>query len=235
MENMGIIWWILPAISGVIGLLLVFAGIGRLAKLKLMTGGLRALFGVGFLGLAGIIAFAGLNLQTYKRLTKERDVATIRFTAIDNQPGTFVTTLILEGETPRTLTLKGDEFQIGAQVIKFKPMSNMLGYDSIYRIEYLQGQERRRFLSTTEVTTAEVNGVNLTENPGLDIHAFAKAEGKRFGVQDALYGSAVYNPMGDGLEYQIRITQDALIARPGNDATRKALGVANYPGNVDNQ
>ena len=55
---MSLIWWILPAISGVIGLMLLFAGFGKLASLKPVSGGGRLIFGVGFLGLAGIIALS---------------------------------------------------------------------------------------------------------------------------------------------------------------------------------
>ena len=50
---MGLIWWILPALAGVVGLMLSFAGLGRLMKLRLAAGGLRFLFGIGFLGAAG--------------------------------------------------------------------------------------------------------------------------------------------------------------------------------------
>ena len=48
------IWWILPALAGIVGLAFSFAGIGRLLKLRLAAGGLRFLFGIGFLGAAGI-------------------------------------------------------------------------------------------------------------------------------------------------------------------------------------
>ncbi len=51
---MSLIWWILPAISGVIGLMLLFAGFGKLASLKPVSGGGRLIFGVSFLGLAGL-------------------------------------------------------------------------------------------------------------------------------------------------------------------------------------
>ena len=76
---MELLWWILPALAGVVGLLFSFAGLGRLLKLRLAAGGLRFLVGIGLLGAAGIGTFVGLNLQTYKALTKERDVAEITF------------------------------------------------------------------------------------------------------------------------------------------------------------
>ncbi|HPE48373.1 MAG TPA: hypothetical protein PLR76_08255 [Hyphomonas sp.] len=227
------IWWILPAIAGVIGLMLLFAGFGKLANLRPASGGLRLLFGVGFLGLAGIVAFAGLNLQTYKRLTKERYAATVKFTAVENQPDAYYVDMTLsdgskkleaDGSQP---ILQGNQFEVGAQVIKFKPMANMLGYDSIYRLDYIEGREARRY-STEAVKTAETNGIALATNPGLDVHALATQQGGRFGI-DAEYGSASYQPMGDGYEYVVNISQDAMIARP-TEETRLKIEKAAYPG-----
>jgi len=210
--------------------MLGFAGLGKLFKLR-PFGGLVRLFGsAGFVGLGGVVALAGLNLQTYKRLTYEREVALVRFNEVGNEANTYAATLTLQDEAPRVFTLKGDEFEMGARVLKFKPMSNMLGYDSVYRVDFLEGRFEKRY-GTESVGEATTTGIALSDNPGLDVHAFAKKRGKRFGIADAKYGSAVYNPMGDGLEYKIFITQDALIARPVNEKTRRAIGLQDYPGN----
>jgi hypothetical protein len=124
-------------------------------------------------------------------------------------------------------TLKGDQFEVGAQVIKFQPVANMLGYDSIYRLDYLEGRNARRF-SSDAVTDAQTNGIALAQNPGLDVHALAEKQGPRFGI-DAEYGSATYQPMGDGFEYNVNITQDALVARP-TEGTKSLIQNGSYPG-----
>ena len=224
---MGLIWWILPALAGVVGLMLSFAGLGRLMKLKLAGGGLRFVFGVGFLGAAGVATFVGLNLQTYKRLTYERVVATISFDKAPNVDDTYSVTLLLpEGEVRTIDAIKGDEFSLGAQVITFKPMSQMLGYDSVYRLDFLEGRYSRRY-NTAAVSEATSTGIQLYENPGLDVYALAKEQGNQFGIgtahKDASFGSAVYAPMGDGLEYEVSITQTALVLRPANAAARSRL------------
>ena len=109
---MGLIWWILPALAGVLGLVLSFAGLGRLLKLRLMAGGHRFLFGIGFLGAAGVGVLAGLNLQTYKALTKERDVAEISFAQEGEAEDTYTMTMTLpDGQIIRQEGFIGDEFQ----------------------------------------------------------------------------------------------------------------------------
>lgn len=225
--EMGLLWWILPALAGVIGILLSFAGLGRLLKLRLAAGGLRFLFGIGFLGLAGIGTLAGLNLQTFKRLTHERVVAMITFepTAVENTFTVKIEEPDLEARTFEGFV--GDEFSLGAQVITFKPMAQMVGYDSVYRLDFLEGRFSDRY-NTENVTAATSTGIKLYENPGLDVYGLAREQGSAFGVKagsrDANFGSAVYAPMGEGLEYEISITQSALVLRPANSATARALG-----------
>lgn len=211
------IWWILPAIAGVIGLMLTFAGVGRLFTLKPFSGGARLLFGVGFLGLAGVVAFTGLNLQTYNRLTYEREVANISFEATETLD-TYTAKLIYPGGETDEFVIKGDEWNLNARVIKFKPFSNMLGYDSVYKLDRLYG----RYEDVERA--AETNGIRLNENPGLDVRILARDFGGRFGVQDASFGSGVYNPMEHGLSYDIYMTQDAMIARSANAETRARIG-----------
>ena len=225
---MGLLWWVLPALAGVVGLMLSFAGLGRLMKLRLAAGGLRFLFGIGFLGAAGVGTFVGLNLQTYKRLTYERVVATVSFDATPNAENTYSVTLELPDDEVRIINeIKGDQFALGAQVITFKPMAQMLGYDSVYRLDFLEGRYARRF-TTEDVSEATSTGIQLYENPGLDVYSLAKEEGGRFGIgtshKDASFGSAVYAPMADGLKYEVSITQSALVLRPANPAAQAQLG-----------
>ncbi|MEO0550080.1 MAG: hypothetical protein AAFZ91_09170 [Pseudomonadota bacterium] len=224
---MGLIWWILPALTGVLGLMLSFAGVGRLLKLRLAAGALRFIFGVGFLGLAGVVTLAGLNMQTFKRLTYERVVATITF---DKTPGfddTYsITVLLPEGDVREFSGMNGDEFSLGAQVMTFKPMSQMLGYDSVYRLDFLEGRYSSRY-NTSAVSQATSTGIRLYENPGLDVFALAKEQSGRFGIsagqRDTNFGSAVYAPMADGLKYEVSITQSALVLRPANAAATARL------------
>lgn len=238
---MGLIWWILPSIAGVTGLILLFAGFAKLANLKPFSGVTRLAFGSAFMGLAGVVAFAGLNIQTYKRLTYERPVATVKFTAVPGQPDAFQADVVIvkkgqpaaerllqaDGSVP---VFRGDEWQIGAQVIKFKPMANILGYDSIYRLEHMRSTRSAQF-SSEAVTEGRTDGLRIVPSePGIDVSALAQSYGSRFGI-DAEYGSATYQPMGDGYVYDIWITQDALIARP-DEATRSRIQSRTYPGFV---
>lgn len=220
---MNLIWWVLPALSGLIGLLLTFGGLGRLFKLKPFSGGLRFFMGLAFLGIAGVGSMAGLNLQTYKRLTLERPVAVLTF-AQAGAPSQFSVNMISPGGEQSTVALTGDEWELNARVVKFKAFSNLLGFDSVYKLDRLYGRYE------DVARASETNGVKLSANPGLDVVGIAIDNGGRFGVEDARYGSAVYNPMADGLSYIVCMTQAGLIARPNNQAAADVLGSSYQPG-----
>ena len=214
---MGLIWWILPAVAGVIGLMLGFAGLGRLFKLQPFSGLFRLLFSVGFLGLGGIVALAGLNLQSYKRLTYERPVATISFNTSGSEHQ-YIARLVYPGGETAEFPLEGDEWLMKARVVKFKALSNILGFDSAYKLDRLESQFE------ADIGQAQRLVHRMSENPGLDVVALAKEQSGRFGVEDVRYGSATYNPMEDGLSYHVCMTQTGLIARPANSRTAERTG-----------
>lgn len=221
---MNMIWWLLPAVSGLIGLMLTFGGLGKLFKLKPFSGGARLLTGFGFLGLAGVVSLAGLNLQTYKRLTFERPVAVLTFTQSDTPDG-YIVNMVYPGGEQAVVELTGDEWELNARVVKFKAFSNLLGFDSVYKLDRVYGRY------TDVARASETNGKKLSTNPGLDVVAMAIDNGGKFGVEDARYGSAVYNPMADGLSFIVCMTQAGLIARPNNRAAAQSVGSAYQPNN----
>ncbi|MEP1142558.1 MAG: hypothetical protein ABJH52_02470 [Henriciella sp.] len=255
-----VIWWILPALAGIVGLVLSFAGLGRLLKLRLAAGGLRFLMGLGLIGAAGIGTFVGLNLQTYKALTKERDVAEITFEKDNSADDTYTLTMTLEdGEIIRQEGFIGDEFQVSAQVIRFSPMKQLLGYDSLYRLDYVESRYARRY-NSTDLTRATSYGRRVSEDGkievldqelGLDVYGALVRYGAEEDVDRVLsdteeaaepaplvsagmvtsktsggsapFGSAVYFPMGDNLQYKVRMTQNALVVEPMDGKTRRRM------------
>lgn len=261
---MGLIWWILPALAGVLGLVLSFAGLGRLLKLRLMAGGLRFLFGIGFLGAAGVGVLAGLNLQTYKALTKERDVAEISFAQEDDAEDSYTMTMTLpDGQIIRQEGFIGDEFQVSAQVIRFSPMKQLMGYESLYRLEFIESRYAQRY-NSTRLSTSTSYGRRVSEDGkielfdqeiGFDVYGALVNYGGEEQVDRVLeegevteetqnlfaaglltskdaggsapFGSAVYFPMGDKLNYKVRITQSALVVEPDDNRTRLRMLAGN--------
>ncbi len=224
-------WWFVPAVAGLLALVVLMAGVAVLRRRPY-----RALGGVvgggALLALAAVGLALGLDIQTFSRLTYERPVATItlhqvgdkQFDAtvtpadIVNPP--FATHPAATPPAPRTYPLKGDEWRVEARVLKWKPWANMLGLDARYRLERLSGE----FTDTAQ----EVNGPHsayelqpVEDGNGL-FRLSARLNQAR--LVDTLYGSAALMPMADGAQYALAMTQTGLVARPANDQAAQAVG-----------
>lgn len=202
----------------VAGVFLFFAAIGRLVRLRVVSGTLQAAGGA--LLLAGALALLGVaaNLRTYQRLSYERPVAEIELREME--PGRFYALLDLPGDEPvRAYVLDGDEWQLDARVIKWRGLANLLGLDSVYRLDRLSG----RYTTLQRERSMPRSVYGLSTDPGLDVWMLATRHGSWLPLVDAEYGSAAFLPMRDGARFQVMMTQSGLIARPANQAAHEAL------------
>ncbi len=223
-------WWIAPAAVGLLGLTLLFKGLGALFRGRFVGGLLGGGVGAALLAAATIASLLALDVQTYARLTYERPVATIRTRQLG--PQYFEATVIQPGRgenlpaATNLYPLHGDEWRIEAQVLKWKPWANVLGLDAQYRLDRLSG----RYRSIEQEINAERSVHPLSGGDAgpewlpwrLDAWEMARRYRRYVDAVDTLYGGAAYMPMADGAQYEVWITQSGLIARPANDVAREA-------------
>jgi len=167
-------------------------------------------------GGAGMILLG--SIYSYGQLTAEQTVGLIEFR--ENAPGEYAARLMIEGESDRLLTLKGDEWQIDARVVSWKPPVSMLGLEPIYQLERLSGRYSDVQREVSEPRTVHA----LAEVGALDIWSIARRSPILMPGVDAYYGTATYVPMADGARFEVNLSRDALIARPVNEAARRAVG-----------
>jgi hypothetical protein len=206
------------AASGLLGLAFFAASIRRLRHRRFggcAAHGTTAL--VCFLVALGL-ALVGTNLLTYERLTFERPAVRASFARAGD--GEFNATLTYPSGEVRGYVLRGDAWQIDARVLKWHGVANMLGFDTVYRLERISGRhgdiERERIAPRTVYA--------LHPDERVDAWALLRAWHAYLPWVDALYGSATYVPMADGAAYEVTVSQTGLIARPLNDAARMAVG-----------
>lgn len=205
-----------------LGVLLAFplflASIRRMRRLKLVRGSLYLLTG-GIVLL--VVAGAGLavaNLFTYSRLSHEQEAARVATRQIGERH--FEVNVRASDAPPRQYQLRGDEWQIDARVLKWRPLGNLLGLDTVYRLERLSG----RYGDIANERSAPRTVHPLSAEPGLDVWTLARRYRRYVPLIDASYGSAAYVPMAEGAEYLVTVSTSGLVVRPANDAARKALG-----------
>jgi len=159
-----------------------------------------------------------LSYYSYERLTAEKIISSIEFRAIGRD--TYQARLLIPDQQDRLFELRGDEWQIDAQLINWKPHVTIFGLDPIYRLERLSGRYTAIDRERTERRTVH----QLSDENPADLWRLARRYPLLLPGVDAYYGTATYVPMADGARYDISLSRDALIARPANAAAERALG-----------
>jgi hypothetical protein len=167
-------------------------------------------------GGAGMILLG--SIFSYSQLTDEQTVSLIEFT--ENSPGEYTARLMIDGQHDQLLSLSGDEWQLDARVVSWKPPATILGLEPIYQLERLSGR-----YSDVERERSETRTVHaLSDENVLDVWRIARRFPILMPGVDAYYGTATYVPMADGARFEVNLSRDALIARPINEAASSAVG-----------
>jgi len=211
--------WVFCAVvvlMGLAGLWLFLGSFKRIFHGRLLSGTLRLLTGLAFLLGFALVAAVALDLRTYLRLTYEVPVATLAFTAIG--PQDFRVTLTDAAGTIRTEELRGDDWQLDARLIKWQGMATVLGLDSLYSLDRLEG----RYRNTGQEQHDYHSVVELSQHAGLDLWSLTQRHTAWLPWVDAAYGSATYLPMADAAQYSVSLSPTGLLARPANAAAKQA-------------
>ena len=202
----------------IIGLLLVFAGIKRFWQRRIISGGLAGTTGLCLMSLAAAVMLVALNIHTYQRLTYEKPIVTLDFHKLGPQQFGVTLNYIDTNESAEFL-LNGDEWQLDARMLRWEPPLQLLGINTFYRLERLNGR-----YSMIEQEQSEPRTVYpLAEEQGLDIWSLTREYHHWMKWLDAYYGNATYLPMRDGARYIVSVNQYGLIARPENKPAREAV------------
>lgn len=206
------------AVFTFIALFFVFSMTRHIRRRRLVraTGSLAGGLVATVLGGASILL--AFSYYGYGRLVDEQVVGKIEFS--QSAPGEFTARLMIDGEPDRLLELRGDEWQIDARVVLWKPPVTLLGLDPIYQLDRLSG----RYSDIDDEMKEQRTVYALTEELTLDVWRVARQFPRLVPGVDAYYGTATYVPMADGARFEVTLSRDALIARPVNEAARKAVG-----------
>lgn len=188
----------------------------RRGRMLRATGSLACGATTAVLATAGVLL--AISYLGYERLTREQLVAMIEFS--QNAPDEYTARLMVDGELDRLLTLRGDEWQLDARVVTWKPPATILGLEPVYQLERLSGRYSSIDREQNERRTVHA----LAEERPLDLWSLARSFPRFAPGVDAYYGTATYVPMADGARFRVTLSRDALIARPLNDSARNAVG-----------
>lgn len=148
------------------------------------------------------------TLYTYERLTAETLIAELRFDSTGERQWLA---RVRTGDRceERVLPIMGEQFRVDAEFLKWKYWALLLGLDSQYRLDRLEGRYRAVGDQNTQRNVAH----DLRERNALDLVAVAAALGSWNFLLDATYGSSTYEDIDAGRVYSIYRTTTGIITR----------------------
>lgn len=209
---------ILIGVFAVLAVFFVVRAVRVFRRRKIIGGAFNVLSALVMILAAVCVAVIGVGLHGFERLTHERTAAELRFAKTGDKA--YSATIRYPDGSVREFVLRGDEWQIDARMLTFKPLAAVLGFDSMYRLERLGG----RYRSVDEERTASRTVHALTSTSSIDLWEIARQYHEKAPWLDAYYGTATYVPMADGAQYAVNVSQTGVKARPMNEPARTALG-----------
>jgi hypothetical protein len=209
---------VLIAVFGLAGILFFAIGMRRLRRRHVVSGLFSSITALGLFLLAACALLVAANLGTYQRLSAEQAAGELQFSRLSAHE--FNAVLTYPTGERASFSLRGDEWQVDARILKWQAFAELIGFDAAYRLERISGRysniEDERHLPRTVYALNPPNRVDLWD--------VAHRYHSWLPWFDALYGSATYLPMADGALYDIKVAPSGLVARPLNQAARDAVG-----------
>ena len=171
--------------------------------------------------LLAAIAFVLLTatIYTYDQLTAETLIAELRFDATGDRQ--YVAHLRTGDHcAERTLPVFGDQWRIDAEFVKWKYWALLLGLDSQYRLDRLEG----RYRSAAEQNSHRNVAHDLADRTAVDLVELAESLGSWNFLLDATYGSSTYQDIDVGKVYSVYRTTTGVITRYEPRLTRPPGG-----------
>ncbi len=160
-----------------------------------------------------LVIISGLlvsNVLVYHRLSHETPIARLHIKPLDRQ--LYQVSVVYLPDCRRSqFTLKGDEWQIDARIIKWHSWANLLGLDALYQLDRIQGRYRSIEQQRQNLPTV----FKLEQQPQPDLWALKK-QYQWLPLLDAQYGQSVFMTMAPDQWYEVHLSQSGLIARKIN-------------------
>lgn len=199
--------FLLAAIFGVLGVLLLLAGIGSFFYLELKQSAIRVVAGLLLLALGTLAGTISVGMMGYRALTREDVAANIAVKPTGKQR--FMATFRFPDGRESTYELAGDEIYVDAHILKWHPYANLIGLHTAYEIDRVAG----RYHAVKDEREAVRTVHALARDKPVDLYALGRRYTFLAPVLDAEYGSATFVPVTRAAELELRVTTTGLLIR----------------------
>lgn len=178
----------------------------------------RRLIGILLVALSVTTGLLALTLVQFGRLTTDVPVATVIMK--QQAPQSFLVTVQIPDKGDYHYSLAGDQWQIDANVIRWKLPALLAGAPPLYAFERLSG----RYESLDQEKTSVRSVYDLSDWPVPDLAVLKRAFPNWLPFVDVQYGSAAYMPMMNDATYVVYVDpRGGLVVRPADPLTQESL------------
>lgn len=178
----------------------------------------RLLWALVFLLVALLAALVATALLGYRRLTSETPIARLDATQLAPQRWSLAV------ETPdgerRTFEIAGDQWQLDARLIKWKPGAIVAGAPALYQLDRIGG----RYAEVAQEREGTRSVYALSSPAPFDLWHLKRQFPRWLPWVDADFGSSAYLPLVENGHYDITLAAaGGLVARPADEQTKARI------------
>lgn len=198
---------IVAAVFGLLSLsLLVLTGLA-LRRRRVFGTLVSLLLALMVLSWAGLLGAVGIGVQGYRALTHEELAAVVITEPLG--PQRFEARFVFPDGRSERYEIVGDELYVDAQILKWKPVANLLGLHTVYRLDRVAG----RYADIQQERHAPRSVHALAEDGPVDLFRLRRKYELLSPLVDAEYGSASYVTAERPQRFQVRVTTSGLLIR----------------------
>jgi hypothetical protein len=198
---------IAAVVLGILGFVLIGAGITALFRVRPLRFALRTLSGLLLLTLGALAGTVGIGLIGYRALTREEIAARVLVKPTGRQQ--FTATFEIPDRPAMTFDLAGDEIYVDAHILKWTPLANMLGLHTSYELDRVEG----RYIDIEQERSAGRTIYPLAEARPVDLFGLRRRHEFLAPVLDAEYGSGTFVPVTRPASFEVRVSTTGLLIR----------------------
>ncbi len=195
-------------VSGGLSTYFLFAFFGGIKRVKIITS-IRKLVGLLVFSFAtASMSFLLIGIQGYQALTYEQAIASVSIIPKSGQH--FVAVVKFKDNPQQSFHLAGDEVMFEANVLKWKPWSNILGLKTAYRLDRIRG----RYVLIDDEKNKPMTLFSLTESQSSDIAEWREQYQPLSFLLDVEHGSASFASADRKRDFDLMMTTNGLLLRP---------------------
>jgi len=185
-----------------------------LSRKKTVSPGLISSFGrliaiLLWTSLFGMTLFFGFFLRSYHAFTHERPVAEISSEPLGDAKTSRITVFRFDPPSSRHFLIRGDQWMIEGDILKWDDWLNFLGLETRYRLTRLRG----RFSSTEEESREKATIYSLVRDEAHPLWRLLYEQGPRLPLVSTVYGGAVFQIAGGPRRYLLYVTPGGFVVR----------------------